>query len=102
VRGAHSKPASAERATAAFQRHGVLPGDRLAIVAAPSLAYVLLFFGGVAAGACMVPMPNRSGARTHMEVAQKPRAVPPGFADMLMSRCQSRQKFRNRFGAISV
>jgi acyl-CoA synthetase (AMP-forming)/AMP-acid ligase II len=56
--------AAAEQAAAAFQRHGVLPGDRVAIVAASSLAYVTLFFGGVAAGACMVPMPNKSGART--------------------------------------
>ena len=56
--------AAAEQAAAAFQRHGILPGDRVAIVAAPSLAYVTLFFGGVAAGACMVPMPNKSGART--------------------------------------
>ena len=56
--------ASVEQAAAAFQRHGVSPGDRVAIVAAPSLAYVTLFFGGVAAGACMVPMPNKSGART--------------------------------------
>jgi long-chain acyl-CoA synthetase len=56
--------ASVERAAAAFARHGVSPGDRVAIVAAPSLAYVMLFFGGVAAGACMVPMPNKSGART--------------------------------------
>jgi acyl-CoA synthetase (AMP-forming)/AMP-acid ligase II len=55
---------SAEQAAAAFQRHGVLPGARVAIVAAPSLAYIMLFFGGVAAGACMVPMPNKSGART--------------------------------------
>jgi acyl-CoA synthetase (AMP-forming)/AMP-acid ligase II len=56
--------ASVEQAAAAFQRHGVSPGERVAIVAAPSLAYVVLFFGGVAAGACMVPMPNKSGART--------------------------------------
>ena len=56
--------AAAEQAAAAFQRHGISPGDRVAIVAAPSLAYVTLFFGGVAAGACMVPMPNKSGART--------------------------------------
>ena len=56
--------AAAEQAAAAFQRHGVLPGDRVAIVAASSLAYVTLFFGGGAAGACMVPMPNKSGART--------------------------------------
>ena len=56
--------AAVEQAAAAFQRHGVLPGDRVAIVAASSLAYVTLFFGGVAAGACMVPMPNKSGART--------------------------------------
>ena len=56
--------ASVEQAAAAFQRHGVSPGDRVAIVAASSLAYVVLFFGGVAAGACMVPMPNKSGART--------------------------------------
>jgi len=56
--------AAVDRAAAAFQRQGVMPGDRVAIVAAPSLAYVVLFFGGVAAGACMVPMPNKSGART--------------------------------------
>jgi long-chain acyl-CoA synthetase len=56
--------ASVEQAAAAFQRHDVSPGDRVAIVAAPSLAYVTLFFGGVAAGACMVPMPNKSGPRT--------------------------------------
>jgi long-chain acyl-CoA synthetase len=56
--------AATEEAAAAFQRYGVLPGDRVAIVAAPSLAYVVLFFGGVAAGACMVPIPNRSGAHT--------------------------------------
>ena len=56
--------AAAEQAAAAFQRQGISPGDRVAIVAAPSLAYVTLFFGGVAAGACMVPMPNKSGART--------------------------------------
>ena len=55
---------SVDQAAAAFQRHGVAPGDRVAIVAPPSLAYVTLFFGGVAAGACMVPMPNKSGART--------------------------------------
>ena len=53
-----------ERAAAAFQRHGVAPGDRVAIVAATSLDYVTLFFGGIAAGACMVPMPNKSAART--------------------------------------
>ena len=56
--------AAVEQAAAAFQRHGISPSDRVAIVAAPSLAYVTLFFGGVAAGACMVPMPNKSGART--------------------------------------
>ena len=56
--------AAVEQAAAAFQRHGVSPGDRVAIVAASSLAYVTLFFGGVAAGACMVPMPNKSGAGT--------------------------------------
>ena len=56
--------AAAGQAAAAFQRHGILPGDRVAIVAAPSLAYVTLFFGGVAAGACLVPMPSKSGART--------------------------------------
>jgi acyl-CoA synthetase (AMP-forming)/AMP-acid ligase II len=56
--------ASVERAAAAFARHGVSPGDRVAIVAASSPAYVMLFFGGVAAGACMVPMPDKSGART--------------------------------------
>ena len=56
--------ASVEHAAAAFARHGVSPGHRVAIVAAPSPAYVMLFFGGVAAGACMVPMPNKSGART--------------------------------------
>ena len=56
--------AAVERAAAAFQRHDVAPGDRVAIVAATSLAYVTLFFGGIAAGACMVPMPNKSGART--------------------------------------
>jgi long-chain acyl-CoA synthetase len=56
--------AATEQAAAAFQRHGVLPGDRIAVVAASSLAYVILFFGGVAAGACLVPMPNKSGART--------------------------------------
>ena len=56
--------AAAEQAAAAFARHGVVPGDRVAILAAPSLAYIMLFFGGVAAGACMVPMPNKSGART--------------------------------------
>ena len=41
--------AAAEQAAAAFQRHGVLPGDRVAILAPPSLAYSMLFFGGVAA-----------------------------------------------------
>ena len=56
--------AAVAQAAAAFARHGISPGDRVAIVAAPSLAYVMLFFGGVAAGACMVPMPNKSGART--------------------------------------
>lgn len=56
--------ASVARAAAAFQRHGVAPGDRVAIVAASSAAYVTLFFGGIAAGACMVPMPDKSGAGT--------------------------------------
>ena len=56
--------AAVEQAAAAFRRLGISPGDRLAIVAASSLAYVTLFFGGGAAGACMVPMPNKSGART--------------------------------------
>jgi long-chain acyl-CoA synthetase len=56
--------AATEQAAAAFQRQGVSPGDRVAIVAASSAAYAVLFFGGVAAGACMVPMPNKSGART--------------------------------------
>jgi acyl-CoA synthetase (AMP-forming)/AMP-acid ligase II len=56
--------AAVEQAAAAFRRLDISPGDRVAIVAASSLAYVTLFFGGVAAGACMVPMPNKSGART--------------------------------------
>jgi long-chain acyl-CoA synthetase len=56
--------AAAEQAAEAFRRLGISPGDRVAIVAASSLAYVTLFFGGVAAGACMVPMPNKSGPRT--------------------------------------
>ena len=56
--------AAVAQAAAAFARHGVTPGDRVAIAATPSLAYVTLFFGGVAAGACMVPMPNKAGART--------------------------------------
>jgi long-chain acyl-CoA synthetase len=53
-----------DRAAAALQREGVAPGDRIAIAADPSLDYVTLFFGGVAAGACMVPMPNKAGVRT--------------------------------------
>ena len=56
--------AAVEQAAAAFRRLDISPGDRVAIVAASSLAYVTLFFGGVAAGACMVPMPNKSGAGT--------------------------------------
>ena len=56
--------AAVEQAAAAFRRLDISPGDRVAIVAASSLAYVVLFFGGVAAGACMVPMPNKSGAGT--------------------------------------
>ena len=53
-----------ERAAAAIAGHGVLPGERIAIVAANSLPYLILFFGGIAVGACMVPMPNKAGART--------------------------------------
>ena len=56
--------AAVEQAAAAFRRLDISPGDRVAIVAASSLAYVTLFFGGVAAGACMVPMPNKSSAGT--------------------------------------
>ena len=56
--------AAVEQAAAAFRRLDISPGDRVAVLAAPSLAYITLFFGGVAAGACMVPMPNKSGAGT--------------------------------------
>src|SRR5262249_51979119 len=56
--------AAVDQAAAAFARHRVAPRDRVAIAATPSPAYVTLFFGGVAAGACMVPMPNKAGART--------------------------------------
>jgi acyl-CoA synthetase (AMP-forming)/AMP-acid ligase II len=53
-----------ERAAAAIAGHGISPGERIAIVAANSLPYLVLFFGGIAAGACMVPIPNKAGART--------------------------------------
>jgi acyl-CoA synthetase (AMP-forming)/AMP-acid ligase II len=53
-----------ERAATAIAGHGMSPGERIAIVAANSVPYLVLFFGGVAAGACMVPMPNKASART--------------------------------------
>lgn len=41
----------------ALRRHGVAPGDRVAVIGLSSLAYIECFFGAVAARACVVPLP---------------------------------------------
>lgn len=43
---------------------GVAPGERVALLGAPSLAYVECFFGALAARACVVPLPVSASAET--------------------------------------
>ena len=48
----------------ALVRAGVTPGDRVAVLASPSLAYVECLFGILAARACIVPLPVSASIET--------------------------------------
>lgn len=48
----------------ALVRAGIAPGDRVALLGAPSLDYVECFFGIVAARGCAVPLPVSASAGT--------------------------------------
>jgi long-chain acyl-CoA synthetase len=45
-------------------REGLTPGDRVAILGAPSLAYIECLFGALAARACVVPLPVSASMET--------------------------------------
>jgi acyl-CoA synthetase (AMP-forming)/AMP-acid ligase II len=48
--------AAADRVAAALQRDGVMPGQAIAIVASPSVDYVVVFLGTLRAGAIAAPI----------------------------------------------
>jgi long-chain acyl-CoA synthetase len=60
----------ATRVAAALIRQGVCPGESVAVLAFPSLDYVVCFFGALAARACVVPLPASATAQTlHLMLA---------------------------------
>ena len=66
-----------ERVAAMLVEAGVLPGDRVAICATNSLAYVALIFGSIRAGAIVSPINFRYKPREIAELAEtaEPRVV---------------------------
>jgi long-chain acyl-CoA synthetase len=48
----------------ALLQEGIEPGDRVALLGSASLAYVECLFGGIAARACMVPLPVSASVET--------------------------------------
>ncbi|MCG2591667.1 acyl--CoA ligase [Ramlibacter sp. XY19] len=50
--------AAVARVAASLQRDGVQPRDRVAICGANSIDYLVLFLGGLRAGAAVAPLPN--------------------------------------------
>ncbi len=53
-----------DRFAAGLQGLGVAPGDKVAILARPSVAYVEAFLGALRAGACVVPLSNMASGDT--------------------------------------
>jgi acyl-CoA synthetase (AMP-forming)/AMP-acid ligase II len=50
--------AEVDRVAATLQQHGLQPGDSIAICGANSVAYLLLFLGGLRAGCAVAPLPT--------------------------------------------
>lgn len=49
---------------ASLVRSGIVPGDRVALLGTPSIAYVECLFGAIAARACVVPLPVSASVET--------------------------------------
>ncbi|WP_420223585.1 class I adenylate-forming enzyme family protein [Pigmentiphaga litoralis] len=73
----------------ALMASGVRPGDRVALLGPPSLAYVACLFGIVTARACVVPLPASASADTLVTMLADCDArmlfVDPAVGDLLMA-----------------